>query len=228
MTNPVTHGRNEPCPCGSGKKYKRCCGVGAAPKLSVSNATHPAFSPEFRNEAMENLDPQMMMQFSQALQRLPKGQMQRLQSIMQKAMAGKDVSNEAADFEKTLPPNFQQLMQSMMMAGAQSPDGGGMIGDPSSMLPDMSALTAGNTSGAMGMAAETPTEMPTEMTEKKAREIIERAAAEGSISKEKADSLLKGASLAVEPPSLSESPLEQKEEGKLGKFWRNISGKKAQ
>ena len=23
-------GRNEPCPCGSGKKYKKCCGVGAA------------------------------------------------------------------------------------------------------------------------------------------------------------------------------------------------------
>jgi uncharacterized protein len=22
-------GRNEPCPCGSGKKYKRCCGAGA-------------------------------------------------------------------------------------------------------------------------------------------------------------------------------------------------------
>jgi len=21
-------GRNEPCPCGSGKKYKKCCGVG--------------------------------------------------------------------------------------------------------------------------------------------------------------------------------------------------------
>ena len=21
-------GRNEPCPCGSGKKYKRCCGIG--------------------------------------------------------------------------------------------------------------------------------------------------------------------------------------------------------
>ena len=20
-------GRNDPCPCGSGKKYKRCCGV---------------------------------------------------------------------------------------------------------------------------------------------------------------------------------------------------------
>jgi hypothetical protein len=24
MTNP---GRNDPCPCGSGKKYKRCCGA---------------------------------------------------------------------------------------------------------------------------------------------------------------------------------------------------------
>jgi uncharacterized protein YecA (UPF0149 family) len=26
-------GRNTPCPCGSGQKYKRCCGVGAAPVL---------------------------------------------------------------------------------------------------------------------------------------------------------------------------------------------------
>ncbi|MCK5595298.1 SEC-C domain-containing protein, partial [bacterium] len=22
-------GRNEPCPCGSGKKYKKCCGANA-------------------------------------------------------------------------------------------------------------------------------------------------------------------------------------------------------
>jgi hypothetical protein len=26
-------GRNSPCPCGSGKKYKRCCGVNASPIL---------------------------------------------------------------------------------------------------------------------------------------------------------------------------------------------------
>lgn len=25
ITNIVTIGRNEPCPCGSGKKYKHCC-----------------------------------------------------------------------------------------------------------------------------------------------------------------------------------------------------------
>jgi hypothetical protein len=23
-------GRNDPCPCGSGQKFKRCCGAGAA------------------------------------------------------------------------------------------------------------------------------------------------------------------------------------------------------
>jgi len=23
-------GRNDPCPCGSGKKYKKCCGLSAA------------------------------------------------------------------------------------------------------------------------------------------------------------------------------------------------------
>jgi preprotein translocase subunit SecA len=23
----MTVGRNEPCPCGSGKKYKKCCGA---------------------------------------------------------------------------------------------------------------------------------------------------------------------------------------------------------
>ncbi|NOR17519.1 hypothetical protein GQ543_07420, partial [candidate division WOR-3 bacterium] len=23
-------GRNDPCPCGSGKKYKKCCGRGVA------------------------------------------------------------------------------------------------------------------------------------------------------------------------------------------------------
>lgn len=25
ITNTITIGRNEPCPCGSGKKYKHCC-----------------------------------------------------------------------------------------------------------------------------------------------------------------------------------------------------------
>ena len=28
IRNAVKVGRNDPCPCGSGKKYKKCCGAG--------------------------------------------------------------------------------------------------------------------------------------------------------------------------------------------------------
>ncbi|WP_304055492.1 SEC-C metal-binding domain-containing protein [Nitrosomonas communis] len=27
LTTPAKVGRNDPCPCGSGKKYKKCCGT---------------------------------------------------------------------------------------------------------------------------------------------------------------------------------------------------------
>lgn len=29
-------GRNQPCPCGSGKKYKRCCGAASAPSRATA------------------------------------------------------------------------------------------------------------------------------------------------------------------------------------------------
>jgi len=41
----MTVGRNAPCPCGSGKKYKKCC---LANKSSVAPSTRP--SPQFRFE----------------------------------------------------------------------------------------------------------------------------------------------------------------------------------
>jgi hypothetical protein len=31
MSSPVKVSRNDPCPCGSGRKYKRCCYAKAAP-----------------------------------------------------------------------------------------------------------------------------------------------------------------------------------------------------
>ncbi|MHB1250265.1 MAG: SEC-C metal-binding domain-containing protein, partial [Polaromonas sp.] len=36
----MTHktGRNDPCPCGSGKKYKHCCGKPAAPAASAAES----------------------------------------------------------------------------------------------------------------------------------------------------------------------------------------------
>ena len=29
VVKPAKVGRNDPCPCGSGKKYKKCCGANA-------------------------------------------------------------------------------------------------------------------------------------------------------------------------------------------------------
>lgn len=37
-TNEKKVGRNEPCPCGSGEKYKRCCGDESAKALREENA----------------------------------------------------------------------------------------------------------------------------------------------------------------------------------------------
>ncbi len=115
-------GRNEPCPCGSGKKYKRCHGVDAAPKLSAP-AVLPAASATAMNGAMgpggfdpSKADPAMMSQMTKALQRLPRGQLQKLQGIMQRAQAGQDVSREAGEFERMLPPEFSQMAMQMMMA----------------------------------------------------------------------------------------------------------------
>lgn len=170
-------GRNEPCPCGSGKKYKRCCGVGAAPKL-----TAPAAMPQMpaglgggmpgmgagAGGLPAGMDPAMMAQMGQLLQRLPKSQLQRLQSLMQKAMSGKDVSREAAEFEKTLPVEFQTMMRSM--AGTMGGTMGAAMGDSDVTAPSLDA--AG------------------EMTEEEARRIVEAAAQGGQLSEEKAAELL--------------------------------------
>ena len=120
---PEQTGRNEPCPCGSGKKYKRCHGVDAAPKLSV-----PAVAPAGPNPALggfdpSQMDPAMMQQMSKSLQRLPKAQLSKLQGLMQRAMAGQDVSRESAEFEKMLPPEFSQMAMQMMMAQGMASGG---------------------------------------------------------------------------------------------------------
>ena len=36
--NEMTVGRNEPCPCGSGKKYKKCCGLAPQTNHSAANS----------------------------------------------------------------------------------------------------------------------------------------------------------------------------------------------
>lgn len=158
----TTPARNEPCPCGSGKKYKRCHGVAAAPKITPPKAG-PLGAAGGLPPGMENMDPAMMAQAAQMLQRLPKGQLAKLQSIMQRAMSGKDVTREAEEFQKTLPPDFQQMMTSFAaMAG-------------------MANAGAGDMSGTNGAP---------QMSEEEARAIVAQAAQEGKLSEEQAKDLL--------------------------------------
>lgn len=129
MSESETVGRNEPCPCGSGRKYKRCCGIHASPKLTTlaeaTNSSNDVKQNPIPNglpdmPGMEGVDQNMMLQFAQSMQRLPKGQLQRFQSLVQKAMHGKDVSREFSALEQNLPVELQQMLFSMQQMQKQA------------------------------------------------------------------------------------------------------------
>lgn len=119
-------GRNDPCPCGSGKKLKKCHGETAAWQgntPAVAESSEAAGDANTENP-MAGFDPSKMdlewlATFSAAIQRLPKGQMARLQNLMQKAMAGKDVARELEEFQRTLPPSFQEMLKNSPQLEAQ-------------------------------------------------------------------------------------------------------------
>ena len=154
-------GRNEPCPCGSGRKYKRCCGMTAAPE---SEAPDGAAGPEAFDPS--KVDPETMAKLSKAVKRLPRAQLQRFQSIMSRAMAGKDVSREAASLEASLPPDVRSLMSGLAGMGA---------GAPGAPLPE-------------------PEGDP--MSPDEARRLVEEAVKAGKIGGDEAEALLKNAPAA--------------------------------
>jgi hypothetical protein len=169
-------GRNEPCPCGSGKKYKRCHGVDAAPKITppkvAPNAAAPAGIPGFDPS---KVDPAAMAQMAQLVQRLPKGQIQKIQALMQKAMSGKDVSVEAQELERSMPAEILQQM------AAFAP---GLLGAAGIDQAELEKEAAAATSA--------------EMDQSEARRIIEDAVKEGRLTPEEAQAALAGAAEAAE------------------------------
>jgi hypothetical protein len=206
MTTEKTQlGRNEPCPCGSGKKYKRCCGKDAAPKLGApldmskrmaqSGMAAPAGSDEgtapgsnpFAGFDPSQMDPQWVAQFQQMMQRLPRGQLQKMQALMQRAMAGKDVAREAAELERMMPPELLNMARSSPMAAQMAQQAGVSI-------PAVESD---------GMSLE------------EARKLVEEAAGKGEISAEQAQELLANA------PTESDA-----KSGRFSKLWKSITGKK--
>ena len=67
----------------------------------------------------DGMDPAQMMQMAQAIQRLPKGQLQQFQALLRKAMNGKDVSRELADFQRTLPTDVQSMFMQLDQKDAE-------------------------------------------------------------------------------------------------------------
>lgn len=220
--------RNEPCPCGSGKKYKRCHGMDAAPKLTQPKA--PALGEGMGGLAggfdPSQMDPQLMMQMSQMLQRLPKGQLQKLQGLMQRAMAGKDITREAEEFERSLPEDFKEMMRGFQLPAVDAGT------NPAEIL---SANPEAEREESIG-----------QMTEERAREIVEQALAEGKINEEQARALLGShltstteatpvISSAEAPSALTTSAEATAEEGNpadaekddsgLGRLWNKVRGK---
>ncbi|MFZ9595349.1 MAG: SEC-C metal-binding domain-containing protein [Bdellovibrionia bacterium] len=213
-------GRNEPCPCGSQKKFKRCCGVDAAPKLSVSHANKPPLDPS----ALEGFNPEMLTQFTQAFQRLPKSQIQRFQAIMQKAMSGKDISREAAEFEKTLPQEFQQMMQSMAAMGLANLGEGTQAGDISPASMPLTGDLSSTVGIPLGDSETAALEKP--LTEEEARALVAKAALEGTISKKQADALLRAESELQTELEQGKETEKKSNRSPFQKLWKNLSGSK--
>lgn len=191
-------GRNDPCHCGSGKKYKKCHAAEdeAARFSSLKDAQKNAASqnPMKAFEGMEGFDPsafdpEAIQKLMSSLQRLPRAQLAMLQSVMQKSMQGQDVTAEAKQLEKMLPPEFRVLAMSMQ------PEFRNLM---QSMIPQ----------GQAGASEKAPT------NEEEAKAIVMEAYRSGKLNKEQVTSLLGAAPEEVSPSSISNEENKQTEKKK--------------
>ena len=129
-------------------------------------AGFPQFDPS-------KMDPKILMQMSQLLQKLPPEQLSRMQTLMHNAMAGFDVKKEMAEFERNLPPGFREQIASLMMQ--QYSQGS----QPAQEVPASDSWD--NVQDQEGSD---------EMSLREARLTLLRAVAEGQLSPEEAEKLL--------------------------------------
>jgi len=141
------------------------------------NAFSPFGIPGFDPSKM---DPKVLMELSQLIQKLPTEQLSRMQSLMHNTMAGYDMKKEMEDFEKGLPPEFREQLFKIL----------------GSSVTSSGALQTGSQVGSqMGMEAVidvSPSDPSTTgaMNLHQARMTILRAVASGSMPPEEAEKLL--------------------------------------
>ena len=135
-----------------------------------SKSGMPQFDPS-------QMDPKLLMELSRIVQQLPPDQVQKMQTLMHNMMAGFDVSQEMAQFEKGLPPGFREKLMTLM--GGQ--DLGAM--GPGAFSPESKIIEV------PGPATSQVNSDPN-MDLHDARLTILRAVADGRIPPEEAEKLL--------------------------------------
>ncbi len=140
------------------------------------NAFSPFGIPGFDPSKM---DPKVLMELSQLIQKLPAEQLSRMQTLMHNTMAGYDMKKEMEDFERDLPPDFREKIVKIL---------GSSITPPAQEIIDVSPVQP-----IQPIQKETSSpsvESTGEMNLHQARLTILRAVASGSIQPEEAEKLL--------------------------------------
>jgi hypothetical protein len=122
----------------------------------------------FPNFDPSKMDPKLLMELSQLVQKLPPDQLSKMQVLMHNAMAGLDVRRDMEEFERNLPPGFREKLMAVMAQSNFS---------PSSAPIETESRTLSEVS-------------PEEMNLKDARLTILKAVAEGTMPPEEAEKLL--------------------------------------
>lgn len=127
------------------------------------------------------MDPKLLMELTELIQRLPPAQLQRMQTLMHNMMAGFDVRKDLEEFEKSLPPGFREKLLSIWarQAATETQAGAGAASTPPPSAAIQSEERTETTAAQMGL--------------RDARLTILRAVADGQMSPEEAEHLLFGA-----------------------------------
>jgi hypothetical protein len=145
------------------------------------NAFSPFGIPGFDPSKM---DPKILMELSQLIQRLPAEQLSRMQTLMHNTMAGYDTKKEMEEFERDLPPDFREKIMKILgasPAGAAAP--------PASKIQGLREEII-DVSPSPEEISSSSSESTGEMDLYQARMTLLRAVANGSIQPEEAEKLL--------------------------------------